>query len=50
LKSAVCGRPEGRHDISLSIVRKRHIDQDVGRGRTNTGPDNRQEIVSKIRE
>jgi hypothetical protein len=29
---------------------ERALDQRFGRGRTNTGPDNRQEIVSKIGE
>ena len=47
---AVRSRPERLLDISLSNVRKRRIDQDVGRGRSDTGPDNREEIVSKIRE
>jgi hypothetical protein len=47
---AVCGRPGGLHDISLAGVRERRLDEGIGRARSNTGPDNRQEIVSEIRE
>jgi len=46
-RSAVSGRPEGLHYISL---RERRLDQRLRRSRSETGPDNRQEIVSKIRE
>jgi hypothetical protein len=49
-RSAVCGRPEGLHYISLSAFRERGVDEAVRRGRSDTGPDNRQEIVSEIRQ
>jgi len=43
-RSAV-GRREGLRDIS-----ERGVDERAGRSRTDTGPDNGQDIVSKIRE
>jgi hypothetical protein len=52
----VWSRPEGLHDILGARARpgvdvgERGIDERVGGGRTDTGPDNRQEIVSEIRE
>jgi hypothetical protein len=41
----VCGRPEGPHSIGEG-----GIDQRIRRSRSDSGPDNRQEIMSKIRE
>jgi hypothetical protein len=41
----VSGRAE-----ALRHIRERRVDQRVRRSRSETGPDNRQEIVSKIRE
>jgi hypothetical protein len=34
----------------LSSLRERRVDEGAGLARSDTGPDNRQEIVSKIRE
>lgn len=39
-------RPEGLH----YICRERAFDERTGGGRIDTGPDNRQEIVPKIRD
>jgi hypothetical protein len=36
--------------FALSAFRERRVDEAVRCGRSDTGPDNRQEIVSKIRE
>jgi hypothetical protein len=44
-RSAACARPEG-----LRSIGEGGIDQRIRRSRSDTGPDNRQEIVSKIRE
>jgi len=48
----VCGRPEGLHYIIEAvpyIPGERAVDECIRRDRTNTGPDDRQEVVSKLR-
>jgi hypothetical protein len=44
------GFPRGDHAAAASAIGERRVDEAVRRGRSNAGPDNRQEIVSKIRE
>jgi hypothetical protein len=43
----------GDHDRGVELVRyigKRGVDQHTWRNRSDAGPDNRQDVVSKIRE
>jgi hypothetical protein len=51
-RSALCGRPKGLHYICSGGIQicQRVVHQPVRRSRSNTGPDNRQDVVSKIRE
>jgi hypothetical protein len=42
--------PCGNDAYVAQIFRERRVDEAVRRGRSDAGPDNRQEIVSKIRE
>jgi hypothetical protein len=45
-------RSEGLRHIGVNRIHvgEGRIDERVGGGRTDTGPDNRQEVVSEIRE
>jgi len=44
-RSAVIRRPEGLHYSSI----ERPLDQGVGRARSDTAPDDGQEVLSKLR-
>jgi hypothetical protein len=44
------GFPSGDHAAAARAVAERRVDEAVRCGRSDAGPDNRQEIVSEIRE